>query len=426
MAKETGKRWQDLPYKERMDIWEKPVSDKMEEYAVELERYKDTENYRNYQKYLKHFYQAQQKSESAELLNSETASISRHSEQPPTLPGAEGLQVANQDRTPDSPSFSRLSSNIRTQNLQPTMVEVEGPLNNLDILHALPPEDLTLSAVEAFLRGTGSLLYLWNHDDAANLTKSIYSLKSNTPQLDAIEVFAMSAVGNYCDAEPNKGSTQEESLDTFIGLLSTYSEICDLRLMRLHACLGICRFTNDVEHARESICKPSIVAENGHCRLTIRSIRTQYRKADIDLSNFCVWKVRERCAPLVECFQKYYLPRKVCRNQELQRIRFCYLFPSSWFSYNTGLESRIIEEDLIVRQNYYFASSYFGVRWSLHLHPVVLRSFPTGYCCPANRSSWTSPSAWSVGCIYSAWSERCFSTKGGAGSPPIGVAQSVA
>jgi hypothetical protein len=255
MAKETGRRWQDLPYKERVDTWEKPVSDKMEDYAAEVDQYKDTESYRNHQKYLKDFHQAHRKPESTELLDNESSPMSPHFGQPPALPGVDRFQVPNQDNTPDSASFDSLILSNRSRDLQPGRVEAEGSLDNMAIIDALPAEGITHSIVEAFLHGTGSLLYLWDHDDAANLVRSVYNLKSNTPQLDAIEVLAMSAVGSYCDAELQKGSAQEEFLDIFIGVLSSYSEICDLRLMRLYTCLAICRFTNDIENARESICK---------------------------------------------------------------------------------------------------------------------------------------------------------------------------
>jgi hypothetical protein len=35
---------------------------------------------------------------------------------------------------------------------------------------------MIIKAVEAFVHGTGSLLYLWNRDEAFDLVKSVYYL----------------------------------------------------------------------------------------------------------------------------------------------------------------------------------------------------------------------------------------------------------
>ncbi|KAH8731707.1 hypothetical protein GQ44DRAFT_263332 [Phaeosphaeriaceae sp. PMI808] len=64
IAKETGKRWRQLPHEERVNDWELPVNSRLQEYREELERYKQTENYWNYQKYLEEFKQQQHNAKS--------------------------------------------------------------------------------------------------------------------------------------------------------------------------------------------------------------------------------------------------------------------------------------------------------------------------------------------------------------------------
>ncbi|KAI0573665.1 hypothetical protein Alg130_09998 [Pyrenophora tritici-repentis] len=64
-----------------------------------------------------------------------------------------------------------------------------------------PTEDVTTQAVEDFLNGTGTLLYLWEREEAMALTKSVYRPENDGTPVHAIEIFAMAAVGSYCDGE---------------------------------------------------------------------------------------------------------------------------------------------------------------------------------------------------------------------------------
>ena len=120
---------------------------------------------------------------------------------------------------------------------------------------AFPREHLTTQAVEAFLHGTGSLLYFWDREEALGLVKSVYRPDRDTTPVYATEVFAMSAVGSYCDGEAHSMLLQKEFLSFLLYMLSSPSDMCDLRRMRLFACLAICRFTDSVESARRLLCK---------------------------------------------------------------------------------------------------------------------------------------------------------------------------
>jgi hypothetical protein len=52
IAKETGKRWGELPLEERVNFWQTPAADRLQDYKEEVERYKRTEDYKRYQLYL--------------------------------------------------------------------------------------------------------------------------------------------------------------------------------------------------------------------------------------------------------------------------------------------------------------------------------------------------------------------------------------
>jgi hypothetical protein len=124
---------------------------------------------------------------------------------------------------------------------------------------AFPLEETTTEAVEDFLSGTGSLLQFWNEDESLQLIKSVYHQQSDSTSLQATEVFAMAAVGSCCDGRASTSSFQEKFLHLFLCMLSSPSDISDLRLMRLFASLAICRFTNNVESARRLMCKHLIL-----------------------------------------------------------------------------------------------------------------------------------------------------------------------
>ena len=120
---------------------------------------------------------------------------------------------------------------------------------------ALLGDHLITQAVQDFLQGTGSLLYFWDRDEALGLVKSVYHLDKDTTPVYTTEVFAMSAVGSYCDGEAHSMVFRYDFLIIFLYMLSSPSYMCDLRCMRLFAWPAICRFTDSVESARRLLCK---------------------------------------------------------------------------------------------------------------------------------------------------------------------------
>jgi hypothetical protein len=264
LAKETGKRWQELSDKQRVYYWENPATEKLQAYKKEFERYKQTENYRNYQTYLNEFKQSGHNSDSMvpsdgkSLSSSELESTDRHTS---SLSQEEFNATHREGADADNlPSFDQFHLDTEAPDaispVQSGMEEVRNISTSLGMnphlirLSAFPPEDQTANAVEAFILGTGSLLYFWDQDEASKLVTTVYHPKADASSVHATELFAIAAVGSYCDGEAKPTEVQERFLHFFLYMLSLPSEASDLRRMRLFACLAICRFMNSVESAR--------------------------------------------------------------------------------------------------------------------------------------------------------------------------------
>jgi hypothetical protein len=253
IAKETGKRWSALSEEERVNTWEIPAADRLEKYKEELERYKQTEDYKKYQTYLEEFKEQWHHPKSRRPLDNKPL---------PTDELASSRRLPAPQEEPEAPSQESANPNDldwegRSQDTAPgRMDEVRhiskalGVNAHLVRSAAFPSEDMTTKAVEAFIYGTGSLLYLWDRNEAFDLVRHVYHPQDEFEPMYATEVFAMSAVGSYCDAEAHMMLIQENFLHFFLGMLDSSSNMCDLRCMRLFACLAICRFTNSVESAR--------------------------------------------------------------------------------------------------------------------------------------------------------------------------------
>ncbi|UPX14874.1 uncharacterized protein EKO05_0005345 [Ascochyta rabiei] len=316
ISKETGKRWRELSHEERVDVWDTPADNRLQEYRTEFERYKQTEDYRRYQAYLEEFKQRQQHPELASPSNNRASPTreSASSSQPIVL--LEELEAMYEEsRATDDLDLGSQSQDTESP-INLGIAEVRHISNalginaNLTRVAAFPSEEMTNKALRTFLDGTGSLLFLWDRDEALNLVRSVYHPQSNSKPILATEVFAMSAVGSYCDAGSLTMLVQEKFLHFFLYMLSLPSDIYGLRYMRLFACLAICRFTNSVESARRLMLSALNI---GRQALTSSSFEVENPGG------------------------KAHHWRNVFRSV---------IFLESWFSYNTGNKSRVTEQDL--------------------------------------------------------------------------------
>jgi hypothetical protein len=320
IAKETGKRWRELSHEERTIIWETPAADRLQDYKKELERYKQTEKYRSYQTYLEGFKERSHNPKSTTMSDNKAASTSElASFGPLTTSEAQEEFEATRQESVDTDDIDMEGGSQDAALPDEDEVEVRQISKALGInphlirVAAFPPEGMTTKAVEAFVHGTGSLLFLWNRDEAFDLARSVYHPQGDSKPVHATEVFAISAVGSYCDAEAHKMLTREKFLHFFLYMLSSSSDVCVLRRMRLFACLAICRFTNSVESARRLILS---ALSMGRQAFTSPSF-----EADASEEKVLYW-------------------RKVFRS---------IIFLESWFAYNTGHEPRVTKQDLTVQ-----------------------------------------------------------------------------
>jgi hypothetical protein len=272
IAKETGKRWRELSHEERTIIWKTPAVEKLQDYKKELERYKQTEEYQSHQTYLERFKQRSHNPISTIISDNKAASTSELTSFGPLTAseGQEEFQASYQESV-DTNDIDLAGGSQDTASADEDEVEevrqiskALGINTHLIRVAAFPPEEMTTNAVEAFVYGTGSLLFLWNRDEAFDLVRSVYHPQDDSKPVQATEVFAISAVGSYCDGEAHAMLAREKFLHLFLYMMSSSSEVCILRRMRLFACLAICRFTNSVKSARRLMCKWTIPLQLRH------------------------------------------------------------------------------------------------------------------------------------------------------------------
>lgn len=319
IAKEQGKRWRDLSVDERLHNWETPAADRLQDYKDKLKKYKQTEDYRAYQTYLEEFKQGQHGSGFKTPSQDEASLVDKGQQET-------GITLQGSLATKDSYLESQWQD--KAAPVKSGMEEVHHTLKSLGIHHqttrvaSIPQENLTKKAVDAFLRGTGTLLFLWGQDEALNLMKSVYHPQRDPTPVYATEVLAMSAVGSYCDGEAHTMLIQEKLFHLFLCMLSSPSDMSDLRYMRLFACLAICRFTKSTESARRLILSALHIGRQTFTSPTCR--------AETPEEEMRYWWNVYRSIIFLEC----------------------------WFAYNTSHESRITPEDLTV-WNILFASILF-------------------------------------------------------------------
>ncbi|KAF2876379.1 hypothetical protein BDV95DRAFT_602369 [Massariosphaeria phaeospora] len=322
LAKETGKRWRELSDKERQDAWERPVANKLQQYKEELNDYKQTEDYKTYQTYLDDFKQGRPNPESILPPKHKASSTgeSGPSDQPPApeLQGEEetGSTGARQESV-DTDEIMQDQTRDPTSPVEDGMGEVRHIAESLGLdrhltrVTAFPPEDMTIKAVEAFMYGTGSLIFLWNQNESSDIVRTVYHPESDLkPAVYTTEAFAMAAVGSYCDGDSHSLEVQGKFLQFFLYTLSSSSDMSDLRYMRLFACLAICRFTNSVESARRLMLSALSI---GRQTFTSPSFESEMTK---EVTRYW-WSV----------FQSV-------------------VFLESWFAYNTSQDSRVNKDDL--------------------------------------------------------------------------------
>jgi hypothetical protein len=245
-----------LPQEERSSRWEQPAADRLEAYKKEFESYKETAEYHNYQQYLEGFYDGNVKPGVVAPSDDEVASSS------PSASGGVQSHSASGALRSDSETLEYTSGSM-------------GIDSQLLRIHAMPDEDCTTHDIESFLRGTGSLLYLWKREEALELIESVYRNHSTAAPVDAMDVLAMSAVGNSSDRVADVQHLSKTYVHLLEQLMSAHTGKNELRRMRVLACLAICYFTSDANTTRAYMCT-FMIAARPHENLTGYSVFTRH------------------------------------------------------------------------------------------------------------------------------------------------------
>ena len=65
----------------------------------------------------------------------------------------------------------------------------------------LPPEPLVRRSMHAFVRGTGSLLFMWTCEQVDEVIERVYRPRNTVEPFDLAEVFTLVAMGAHYDSE---------------------------------------------------------------------------------------------------------------------------------------------------------------------------------------------------------------------------------
>ncbi|KAF2186359.1 hypothetical protein K469DRAFT_573722 [Zopfia rhizophila CBS 207.26] len=200
IAKEVGRRWQELS-SEKKRIWESQAARAMHEYEAQMDEYKKTDNWRKYQVYLEEFkaHQTQAKNGKREIDTLTRSSVqTEHSHASPS-PSESPVSVPSSTSTEAELCYNALTlafsevvslrDEILSQNIQPYGEQ------------KLPPEDLTRRAMYAFIRGTGSLLYMWTYAEADQILDRIYRAENPLDAMTLAECFTVAAMGAHYDLD---------------------------------------------------------------------------------------------------------------------------------------------------------------------------------------------------------------------------------
>jgi hypothetical protein len=207
IAREVGRQWQDLPAEQKR-VWESNAARAMQEFESQMDEYKKTDTWRKYQVYLNDFklQQAQAQPSSAKRPNASrsttdssnnTRILSRTSRSSSGSPGATPSQTL-------VGSEAEVCHNALTLAFS-ELVALRGEILNsgtqpYDERH-LPSELLIKRAMYAFIRGTGSLLFIWTYEQVDEMLDRIYRPQKPVDAMTLAECFTLAAMGAHYDME---------------------------------------------------------------------------------------------------------------------------------------------------------------------------------------------------------------------------------
>ncbi|KAF2848396.1 hypothetical protein T440DRAFT_401498 [Plenodomus tracheiphilus IPT5] len=205
IAREVGRRWQELPAEQKR-VWESNAARAMQEFEAQMDEYKKTDNWRKYQVYLNEF-RAQQALPSAGKRPANSRSTTDTSNNTRQLSRASPCSSDSPISLP-----SNLSTGTEAESCHNALtlafselVTLRGEILNQGMRaydeHHLPSEELLRRSMYAFIRGTGSLLYMWTFEQADEILDRIYRPRQQVDAMTLAECFTVAAMGAHYDME---------------------------------------------------------------------------------------------------------------------------------------------------------------------------------------------------------------------------------
>ncbi|KAF2841802.1 hypothetical protein M501DRAFT_1013192 [Patellaria atrata CBS 101060] len=199
IAKAVGRQWQllDPAVKQK---WEAEAAHAMDAYTKEMDSYKLTDQYRDYQAYLDDF-KARQAQKRSELHTSPERAVGKARKL-----SIQGLRaLGTEAQTPYKTTGSDIPQNVQdaitnaNHKLEILQTNILGSDMEIYDQDHLPPERPVRIAVQAFLDGTSSFLFLWTREEMDEMLTSLYH-PQQPPSITALsQLCAVATVGSsYC------------------------------------------------------------------------------------------------------------------------------------------------------------------------------------------------------------------------------------
>lgn len=242
IAREVGRQWQvmDATTKQK---WETQAAAVMQEYEEQMEMYRRTETFQEYQQYLESFKKAPGKTARQKLTAASSSETMPRSSQSESVDSIEG------DRAATVVEFEDPADRLR-QDCDKALFSAMAELNRLGQEYgglktqgdlSIPPEELSRKAVQAMFDGVGSLLYLFDKEQAEEVLRAAYQSPTEPEPLLFVEVCAMSAIGGHYDSRQISNTLTRRFVVTALTLLDSVviSDDNYLRVMRVLCCLAV-------------------------------------------------------------------------------------------------------------------------------------------------------------------------------------------
>lgn len=206
IAREVGRRWQDLPAEQKR-VWESNAARSMQEFEAQMDEYKKTDSWRKHQVYLNEFKVQQAQSSTGKRPNASRS----------TTDSSNNTRVFSRasptsSDSPTSVSHHSFATGAEAEDCHNAMtlafselVTLRGEILNsgtrpYDAEH-LPSEQLVKRAMYAFIRGTGSLVFMWTYEQADEMLDRIYRPQKPVDAMTLAECFSVAAMGAHYDME---------------------------------------------------------------------------------------------------------------------------------------------------------------------------------------------------------------------------------